>query len=80
MDSLYASGDGARTWSVLPVPAGVTFTSALACATPDDCAAGGLYYGHQPIYLSTTSGGHSWTVAPMPPVALTPGALTWCRG
>ena len=29
--------DGAQTWSVLPVPAGITFTSALACGS-----AGGL--------------------------------------
>jgi hypothetical protein len=66
MNTLYASADDARTWSVLPVPAGVTFTSPLACATPDDCVAGGLYYGNQPVYLSTTTGGHSWTVSPLP--------------
>ncbi len=66
MDSFYASDDGARTWSVLPTPAGVTFTSALACATQDDCVAGGLFYNHQPVYLSTTTGGHSWTVSPLP--------------
>ena len=66
MNSLYVSGDGAQTWSVLPVPAGVTFTSALACASAADCAAGGLYYGHQPVYLATTTGGHSWTVRPLP--------------
>jgi hypothetical protein len=85
MNAFYASGDGARTWSVLPVPAGVTFTSALACATRSDCAAGGLYYGHQPVYLSTTSGGHSWTVAPMPEragriVELACASATSCRG
>jgi hypothetical protein len=66
MNSLYVSGDGAQTWGVLPVPAGVTFTSALACASATDCAAGGLYYGHQPVYLTTATGGHSWTVRPLP--------------
>ena len=35
-------------------------------ASETDCAAGGLYYGHQPVYLSTTTGGHSWTVRPLP--------------
>jgi len=66
MNSFYVSTDGAQTWSVLPVPQGITFTSALACASATDCAAGGLYYGHQPVYLSTASGGHSWTVSPVP--------------
>ena len=66
MNTLYVSGDGAQTWSVLPVPAGVTFTSPLACASATDCAAGGLYDGHQPVYLTTATGGHSWTVRPLP--------------
>ncbi len=66
MNSFYVSTDDAQTWSVLPVPAGVTFTSALSCASASDCAAGGLYYGHQPVYLSTADGGHSWTVSPLP--------------
>ncbi len=65
MDSFYVSTDGAQTWRVLPLPPGVTFTSALSCASATDCAAGGLYYGHQPVYLITTSGGHSWTVSPL---------------
>jgi BNR/Asp-box repeat len=66
MDSFYVSTDGAQTWSVLPVPTGITFTSALSCASATVCAAGGLYYGHQPVYLSTANGGHSWTVGPLP--------------
>jgi hypothetical protein len=66
MDSFYVSTDGARTWSVLRVPKGITFTSALSCASGTVCAAGGLYYGHQPVYLSTANGGHSWTVGPLP--------------
>lgn len=85
MNTLYVSADGARTWSVLPVPDGVTFTSPLACAAPDVCAAGGLYYGSQPVYLSTTTGGHSWTVSPLPAgdgqvTELTCSTARVCRG
>jgi hypothetical protein len=85
VNSFYVSSDGAQTWSVLPVPNGVTFTSALSCASVADCAAGGLYYGHQPVYLSTANGGHSWTVRPLPAgvgqiMALTCVTATTCRG
>jgi hypothetical protein len=85
MNSFYVSTDGAQTWSVLPVPDGVTFTSALSCASATDCAAGGLYYGHQRVYLSTASGGHSWTVNPEPAgvgqiVNLDCVTATTCRG
>jgi hypothetical protein len=66
MNSFYVSTDGAQTWSVLPIPHGATFTSALSCASARDCAAGGLYYGHQPVYLTTASGGRSWTMSPLP--------------
>jgi hypothetical protein len=84
-DTLYVSADGAETWSTLPVPAGVTFTSALACTTARDCAAGGLYYGHQAVYLTTTTGGHSWTIAPLPAgdgqiEQLACATATSCRG
>jgi photosystem II stability/assembly factor-like uncharacterized protein len=85
INSLYVSGDGGQTWSVLPVPAGVTFTSDLACTTETDCVAGGLYYGRQGVYLSTTSGGHSWTVTPLRAGAdqiinLSCTSATTCRG
>jgi photosystem II stability/assembly factor-like uncharacterized protein len=85
MDSFYVSTDGARNWSVLPVPDGVTFTSALSCASATDCAGGGLYYGHQPIYLTTANGGHSWTVRPVPAgvgqiMTLACVTATACRG
>jgi hypothetical protein len=85
MNSFYISADGARTWSVLPVPDGVTFTSALSCASATDCEAGGLYYGHQPVYLTTASGGHSWTVSPLPAsvgqiITLDCVTATTCRG
>jgi photosystem II stability/assembly factor-like uncharacterized protein len=85
MKSFYVSTDGAQTWSVLPVPDGVTFTSALSCGSVADCAAGGLYYGHQPVYLTTANGGHSWTVRPLPAgvgqiMTLACVTATTCRG
>jgi photosystem II stability/assembly factor-like uncharacterized protein len=66
MDSFYVSTNGAQSWSVLPVPIHVTFTSPLSCTAETDCTAGGLYYGHEPVFLTTANGGHSWTVAPLP--------------
>ena len=85
MNSFYVSTDGAQTWNVLPIPDGVTFTSALSCPSATDCAAGGLYYGHQPVYLTTASGGHSWTVSPLPAgagqiLSLDCLTATTCRG
>lgn len=65
MDSLYVSSDGAATWSVLPVPSGVAFTSAMSCGTADDCAAGATRLG-QPVLARTADGGHSWTLDPLP--------------
>jgi photosystem II stability/assembly factor-like uncharacterized protein len=65
MNSFYVSTDGAQTWNVLPVPDHVTFTTALSCASATGCKAGGLYYGQQPVYLTTANGGHSWTVRPL---------------
>jgi hypothetical protein len=45
MDSFYASYDGGLSWNVLPLPSGLTFTSALSCGSVTDCAAGALYHG-----------------------------------
>jgi hypothetical protein len=49
MDSLYLSTDGALTWDVLPLPDGLSFLSAMSCASASTCAAGGLYHG-QPVF------------------------------
>ncbi len=68
MDSFYASYDGGLSWSVLPLPSGLTFTSALSCGSVTGCAAGGLYRG-QPVFVRTADGGHSWTVEPLPAAA-----------
>jgi hypothetical protein len=65
MDSFYVSYNGGTAWSVLPLPGGISFTSALACGSAANCAAGALYRG-QPVFMTTTNGGHSWTVDPLP--------------
>lgn len=65
MDSFYASHDAGLSWSLLPLPAGLVFTSALSCGSVVDCAAGGLY-NSQPVFVQTVDGGHSWTLEPLP--------------
>jgi photosystem II stability/assembly factor-like uncharacterized protein len=65
MNSFYVSYDHGLSWSVLPLPAGLTFTSALSCGSETDCAAGGRY-GGQPVFGQTADGGHSWKVEPLP--------------
>jgi hypothetical protein len=65
MDSFYASYDAGLSWSVLPLPPGLVFTSALSCGSQVDCAAGGLY-NSQPVFARTVDGGHSWTLEPLP--------------
>jgi hypothetical protein len=65
MDSFYVSSDGGATWSVLPLPGGISFTSALSCGSAVGCAAGALYNG-QPVFITTANGGHSWTLDPLP--------------
>jgi photosystem II stability/assembly factor-like uncharacterized protein len=85
MDSFYVSASGGLSWSVLPVPAGLTFSSALSCSTAVVCAAGGVYNG-QPVFARTVDGGHSWTVDPLPVAAngvifqLTCPTVTRCAG
>lgn len=65
MDSFYASYNAGLTWSILPLPLGLVFTSALSCGSEVDCAAGALYNG-QPVFVQTVDGGHSWTLEPLP--------------
>ena len=62
--SLYTSGDLGQTWSVLPVPTGFKPSSELSCGTALNCFVGGLF-GRTPTLLSTSDGGHQWTIAPL---------------
>lgn len=64
-ESLYASGDLGATWTELAMPSGFSPTTPLACADALDCAAGGTYQG-QPVLVSTSDGGHRFTVVPLP--------------
>lgn len=65
MNSLYVSTDGAVSWDVLPLPSGLTFTSALSCASAVNCAAGALLNA-RPVLAVTADGAHSWTLDPLP--------------
>lgn len=85
MDTFYISADGGRSWSALPVPDGVTFSSPLTCTSAVRCAAGGLYRESQPVFLTTGDGGHSWTITPLPSgvgqiVQLDCPTALYCRG
>jgi hypothetical protein len=64
-NSFYVSNDGALSWSVLPVPTGVDFTTPLACSNAQTCAAGATY-NSQSVFISTSDGGHSFTIDPLP--------------
>ena len=72
------------------MPDGVTLSSPLTCASAAWCAAGGLYHGRQPVFL-TSRDGHSWTITPLPggtgqivqldcPTALVCRGLEWSTG
>lgn len=61
LGGLYVSTDGARSWSVVALPQGFSFTSDLACTTALVCAAGGTEHGTA-VFAETRDGGHRWTV------------------
>jgi hypothetical protein len=60
-ESLYVSADLGSSWSVLPMPSGFNATTSLSCGGALECDAGGTYEG-QAVLVSTSSGGHQWTV------------------
>jgi hypothetical protein len=63
-DTLYFTGDLGATWSVLPLPNGIDFTSPLSCLSDLQCSAGATLAG-QTILLSTDDGGHEWLETPI---------------
>lgn len=74
-DRLYVSVDGAGTWRDVPLPSGLTFTSALACQTAKTCSAGAEDHG-KPAFTVTRDGGRTWTTSPLPAAA---GVITFLR-
>ena len=74
IDSLYVTEDGARSWSVLALPNGLTFTTPLTCPDAETCLAGAAIR-HQPVLLRTVDGGHQWTVKPLPTTITSIGDL-----
>jgi photosystem II stability/assembly factor-like uncharacterized protein len=68
LNTLFVSTTGGISWSTVPVPSGLSFTTPLSCGSAAECAAGGVYFG-QPVFADTADGGHSWTLDPLPGAA-----------
>jgi hypothetical protein len=64
-ESLYVSTDVGARWTAFRLPQGFAPTSPLACGGVSDCAAGGTDNG-KPVLVSTSDGGHSFAIAPLP--------------
>jgi hypothetical protein len=64
-ETLYLSTDDGATWTSLPMPQGFDPTSPLACGGASSCAAGGTYNG-QPVLVTTSNGGTSFAIHPLP--------------
>lgn len=64
-ETLYVSTNEGATWSALPVPSGLSTTTAFECGGPKWCATGATYNG-QPVLAVTRDGGHSFTIDPLP--------------
>jgi hypothetical protein len=77
--SFYASTDDGVTWTEYTMPSGFSPTTSLSCGSESDCDAGGTYNG-QSVIVSTTNGGHSFTVAPLPSTVGTLFSLSCSSG
>lgn len=64
-ESLYVSTDVGATWTALPMPSGFVPTSPIACGGVSNCAAGGIENGES-VLVTTSDGGHSFAVEPLP--------------
>jgi len=74
-NNVYSSTDGGSTWQELALPSGTYVGTALSCTSSVHCSAGGSQYEGldandkpvmNPVFLSTSNGGESWTVQPFP--------------
>ena len=74
-NNVYSSTDGGSTWQELALPSGTYVETVLSCTSSVRCSAGGSQYEGldangkpimNPVFLSTSNGGESWTVQPFP--------------
>jgi photosystem II stability/assembly factor-like uncharacterized protein len=74
-NNVYSSTNGGSTWQELALPSGTYVETALSCTSSVHCSAGGGQYEGlntqdkpimNPVFLSTSNGGESWTVQPFP--------------
>jgi photosystem II stability/assembly factor-like uncharacterized protein len=74
-NNVYSSTNGGSTWQELALPSGTYVETALSCTSSVRCSAGGSQYEGldandkpimNPVFLSTSNGGESWTVQPFP--------------
>jgi len=74
-NNVYSSTDGGSTWQELALPSGTYVETALSCTSSVHCSAGGSQYEGlnaqdkpimNPVFLSTSNGGESWTIQSFP--------------
>jgi hypothetical protein len=65
-EAVYFSRDGGESWSSLRLPAGFFSGTPLSCSSAVACAAGGAMTDGEGVFVSTSDGGHRWTVVPLP--------------
>jgi photosystem II stability/assembly factor-like uncharacterized protein len=63
-NAVYFSGDGGASWSALALPAGLELTAPLSCPSALACVDVGSQ-GNKAELVSTSDGGHRWTVSPL---------------
>jgi hypothetical protein len=62
--AIYVSNDAGASWSVLPLPSGLSAATNLSCPSVQTCVGGGVLNG-QSVLLSTVDGGHQWSTTPL---------------
>jgi hypothetical protein len=74
-NNVYSSTNGGSTWQEVALPSGIYVETTLSCTSSVHCSAGGSQYEGldaldkpilNPVFLSTSNGGESWTVQPFP--------------
>jgi hypothetical protein len=74
-NNVYSSTNGGTTWQERALPPGTYVETALSCTSSVQCSAGASQYEGleannkpimNPVFLTTSNGGESWTVLPFP--------------